>query len=344
MRDRDLSAIIARVMRYTVNLSLERITWQKAPAIVGVLAWGDAEAIAVVQGWIDRAVEMQTSEGCLNYSDIEEYGAGHALTLTPTAGLIASLGYPLLSFYERTKDARYLDAAQRQIEALDNAPRTREGGIWARHEGPELWIDWIYMMCPFLARYGKITGRSEPVDEAFKQFEVHVKHLVDPHTNLARHAWCEVPNSYPQSTLWARGNGWLTAGAVQLLELSPDHPKSAAAAEVARKAMIAMAELQDRSGYLHHLLDDPRSKLESSSSVMFAYSVAKAVTQGILDAAYLDAAVRALEAVSGEVDAEGAVQGVAVPPGGPGVPFASTPYGQGFFLMAADVLRDPLGL
>ena len=93
MQDRDLNVIIARVMRYTVNMSVERITWQKAPAILGVLAWGDSEAIAVVQGWIDRAIETQTSEGCLNYSDVEEYGAGHALTLTPTAGLIASLGY-----------------------------------------------------------------------------------------------------------------------------------------------------------------------------------------------------------------------------------------------------------
>ena len=119
MRHRDLNAIIARVMRYTVNMSVERITWQKAPAILGVLAWGDSEAIAVVQGWMDRAIEMQTSEGCLNYSDVEEYGAGHALTLTPTAGLIASLGYPLLSFYERTNDERYLSGLPpHQVSAM----------------------------------------------------------------------------------------------------------------------------------------------------------------------------------------------------------------------------------
>ena len=344
MHERDLREIVERVRRHTVSMSLERVTWQKASAISGVLAWEDEASIAVVRRWIDRAVEMQTSEGLLNYSDVEHYGAGHAGTLTPTAGLPASLGVPLLQFYERTKEAAYLEAAHRQMQALRRAPRTGEGGIWARMEGPELWIDWIYMLCPFMAKYGKLTDDGDAIDEAFKQFEVHVKYLVDPHTDLARHAWCEVPNSFPQSTLWARGNGWLVVGAVMLQDLVAEHPKCAAAMEVARKAMVAMAERQDRSGYLRHILDDPASKLEASATVMFAYAVARAVKQGFLEDSYLDAAVRGVKAVSGEVDADGAVQGVAVPPGGPGVPFASAPYGQGFFLLATHALREELGL
>lgn len=344
MPSRDLSAIVGRVLDYTIAMRIERVTWQKAPAISGVLAWDEPRSVAVVTRWIDRAVETQTSAGLLNYSDVEEYGAGHAATLTPTAGLSASLGFPLLQVYERTREARYLDAAHRQWQALVDAPRTSEGGIWSRHEAPELWIDWVYMICPFMAKYGLAAGNRDAIDEAFRQFEVHVRHLVDPHTGLARHAWRELPDSFPQSTLWARGNGWLVVGAAMLWDIAPDHPGTLAMTEVARRALMAMAERQDRSGYLRHILDDPRAKLESSATLMLAYALARAVAHGVLDKSWLDAALRGVRAVAGEVDADGAVGGVAVPPGGPGVPFGTTPFGQGFFLLAAHALRDELGI
>ena len=48
--------------------------------------------------------------------------------------------------------------------------------------------------------------------------------------------------------------------------------------------------------------------------------------------------------VAGSVQDDGAVPGVAVPPGGPGVPFGTTLFGQGFFLLAAHALRGELGI
>ena len=42
------------------------------------------------------------------------------------------------------------------------------------------------------------------------------------------------------------------------------------------------------------------------------------------------------------VEPSGKVPGVAVPPGGPGVPFDWTLFGQGFFLLAACELKDRL--
>jgi len=42
------------------------------------------------------------------------------------------------------------------------------------------------------------------------------------------------------------------------------------------------------------------------------------------------------------VQEDGAIPGVAVPPGGPGVPFGSTLFGQGFFLLATHALRQQL--
>lgn len=344
MPGRDLKDVIKRVIQFTLKMNVERDFWRKASAISGVLACGTPRDIAAVQGWMERAIETQRSDGSLNYGETEDYGTGHSAILTQTGTLSAALGYPLLQFYERTKNKRYLEAAGRQAQAVLRAPRTKDGGFWARMEGPELWIDWIYMICPFLAKYGKITHEPKYVNEAYKQHAVHVKRLVCPVEHLARHAWRELPNSFPQSTFWARGNGWLTAGTLQLREAAPEHPKCDKATAVAIKTLAKIAQLQDRSGYLHHILDDPYSKFESSATLMFAYSTARAVKMGLMGKSYLEQAVRAVTVVAGEVDAEGGVQGTAVPPGGPGVPFATAPYGQGFFLLACDALRKELKL
>jgi unsaturated rhamnogalacturonyl hydrolase len=342
--EQNLESVVRKVVAYTTKIDRQRDDWQRASAMSGVLACGDDQEVAVIKGWLDRAVETQNSQGNLSFSEPEYFPAGHVGRATPHGPLSSSFGYPLLELHERTGDARYLEAAARQIAALMKARRTSDGGIWSHKDGPELWVDFVYMMCPFLARYGKVTGDAQYVDEAFHQFEVHVRHLVDPYAHLARHAWREIPNSFPQSTFWARGSGWLVAAAVQLLELWPDHEKSGWLADTAVRTLLAMAGHQDATGYLRNVLDDPDSPLESSASVMFAYAAAKAVDQGLTDPDLIGSAVRAVRAVSGEVSHDGAVRGVSVPPGGPGVAFGVTPFGQGFFLLACDALRKPLGL
>lgn len=340
----DSKAILDRVMEYTVTNPYERDYWEKAPAMTGVLTWGREEPIAAIRKWMDRSVATQNSDGCLNYSERLDLPAGHVSSFTPTASLSSSLGYPLLAFYHRTKDERYMEAAHLQMDALMRAPRTREGGISSRTETPELWIDFIYMMCPFLLRYGAVTGEQSYIDEAFRQFEIHVKRLVDPHEHLPRHAWCEKPNHFPQSTLWARGNGWLIACSVDMLANAPDHEHANLVRDTCARALTAMRNLQDRSGYFHHTLDDPYSKCEASATLMYAYAAATAVRQDVVDADFLDSAVKAYRVVEGSIGADGAVPKVAVPPGGPGVAFGTTLFGQGFYLLAAHALRDKLGL
>ncbi len=339
----DVAALVRAVTRYTIEHPDERDPWEKAPAITGVLAWNDDASVAGVKRWIDRAVATQGSEGYLCYPERIELASGHVRTFTPTASLSASIGFPMLKFYERTKDARYLESARRQVEALYRAPRTRDGGISCRYESIELWVDFTYLMCPFLARYGKITAETRHIDEAFAQYEIHARHLVDGLTGLSRHAWCETPNHYPQSTFWARGNGWLIDCAVDLLEIAPDHKLAGFVRDTCRKALATMKGLQDRSGFFRHILDDPFSKFEASATLMYSYAVAKAVTLGIVDDTFIDSAVRGFEVVAGSVLDNGAVPGVAVPPGGPGVPFGTTLFGQGFFLLAAHALRDRIG-
>ena len=344
MRTKDLRQLVKRVTDYTLAHPYERDVWEKAPAITGILMWNDPAAVAEARDWVERAVEVQSSRGYLSYDERIELAAGHAAVFTPTAALSCALGYPVLAFYERDREPHLLDAAQRQAEALLAGPRTRRGGFWVRREGPELWIDFVYMMCPFLVKLGKITGNPALIDEALRQIDVNVHHLLDTDCNLARHAWRETPNQFLQSTFWCRGNGWLNACLVDVLAEIPDHPRAASLKELGRRTIGAMAAHQDRSGFFHNIVDDPDAKFEASGTLMFAYYAARAVAQGWLDQSYLERAERAFRVVAGSVEPDGAVPGVQVPPGGPGVPFGTALYGQGFFLQAAAELRTRLDI
>lgn len=336
----DIDDLVRRVTVFVIEHPDERDCWMKATAITGLLMDENETSIALADRWLQRAVAMQRSSGCLNYSDAVQGVGGHISSYTPTAALSASLGYPLLRSYQQNRDASYLEAARRLMEALRKSPRTSDGGIWARAEGPELWIDFTHLMCPFMALYGQVAQDADAIDEAFRQYRVHVAHLVDPNKHLARHAWCERPDHFTQSTFWSRGNGWLVCASVDLLSIAPDHPEARFVAATCSRALNAMAPYQDATGYFCHVLDDPNSNLEASGTLMFAYAVACGVRLGVVSASLLPAAIKAFAAVARAVEPSGKVPGVAVPPGGPGVPFGWTLFGQGFFLLAARALEE----
>ncbi|MVW72935.1 glycoside hydrolase family 88 protein [Bordetella sp. 15P40C-2] len=342
-----LEELVQRVSGFIRDNPNERDCWQKAPALSGLLIWDQEAFRPLAKRWIDRAVATQKSDGNLSYGDWHTSSGGHIRSFTPLASETAAVGAPMLQLFERSRDERYLASAARQYQALLDAPRTSEGGIWSRGEGPELWIDFTYLMCPFMAHYGKLTNDSGPVDEAFKQFRVHVRRLVDPEFHLARHAWCEKPNHFPQSTFWARGNGWLLACCAELLTLAPEHPEAGFVRETYARVLGAMSSMQDASGYFFHVLDDPLSNLEASATLMYAYAAQRAVELGIrVEGHSADAlrarALKAFIVVAGSVEPNGKVPGVAMVPGGPGVPFGWTLFGQGFFLLAAHALREHL--
>lgn len=331
---------VGRVLDYTARIRMERDYWQRTPAMAGIFTWNEDESVAAAARWLERAIETQTSDGMLNYSNTDRYANGHVSTLTPTAALSSGFGYNMMLLYERSGDTRHLEAAKRQMEALLDCPRTSTGGFWSRKEGPELWIDFVFMICPFLARIGRVLDRDDLVDEAYQQFLLHAEKVVDPATKLGRHAWLEVPNSYPQSTFWSRGNGWMMCAAYVLADEAPDHPSADKVLRIARDMTMAIEAYQDRSGYVRHVIDDPESDFESSGTCMYAYAAARGHARGDLDDSYLESAKRALSVVTGVVGEDGGVDGVSVPPGGPGVPFGVGPLGQGFYLMAAHALRD----
>lgn len=335
----DVDELCDRVFQFGFDNGNERDCWIKAPLLTAALTCGTEKEIDAANRWLERAVATQRSDGNLSYADtVRGLSAGHITSFTALGTLTSSVGYPLMLSHARGQNQSFVDAAKRQIESLRKAPRTSDGGLWARGEGPELWIDFTYLTGLFLAQYGTLVGDEQALNDGFLQFNVHVDHLLDQRKKLCRHAWCERPDHYPQSTFWTRGNGWLVCAGVDLLAIAPHHPDAGRVRETTRDVLQSMAKYQETSGFFSHVLDDPRSNLEASGTLMYAYAAARGVSLGILDESYLAGARRAFDVVAGTVEPSGKVPGVAVPPGGPGVPFDWTMFGQGFFVLAAHAL------
>ncbi|QIO24828.1 glycoside hydrolase family 88 protein [Haloarcula sp. JP-L23] len=346
----------ASAASYLRTLELDGKSWITGVAINGLLAEGSEQSVQTAKELIDRAVATQDDDGQLGYgpsypievfSHGREYEASWELTVKKCMNTnnTTAIGHGVLDFYERTGDERYLDAARGEYEWLASVDRTESGGI--PHHDPDvagiksLWIDSVYMMCPFFSRYAEATGKRSAHDEAVEQYLVHAEHLRDIRTGLFRHIWVEQPDHYPQGTFWARGNGWAAAAAVEILERLPaDHEQRDALVDHFTDHCEKLLPLQDGSGFWHNLVDDPDTPLESSGTLMFAYAFNRGIELGLLDEArYGQAADDALDAVTHVVDDEGAVGRVAGPPGGPEAPLTVTPYGQGWYLMAANSAR-----
>jgi len=329
--EKSTTELIDSVATNTANRDMLDEDWEKAPAVVGLLKTGHFDAAKEIA---DVSVATQTSEGKLNFDDPKPWLEGRSRAQSEST----AMGYAVLEMYDETGDDRYLDAAERQYEFLvEDAVRTEGGTIAFSTEPVALWVDTIWTVGNFLAKYGVVAEDTKAFDEAVLHIREQAKYLQDPHAGLFRHEWQEKPNTYPESTFWARGNGWAVAGLVDVLDFLPDdHPDRDELLDILQKLSEAVAELQDDSGFWHHIMDDEWSPLETSATLQFSYGFKKGSELGYLeDSRYADAAADGFAASKLVVNNEGEVRRVAVPPGGPDVPFGVASYGQGFFLLAA---------
>jgi len=252
VQQRPLDELLPTVADYTLGLDFEEFIQGERPmALRGLLATDDEEHTDVAERYVDRAVRSQSGRGQMAYGSIDvvpEWDEHRVFRPVPDAGAVAFLA---MEVYENGGPDRYLDACRRQFEYFyEKAPRSEAGGLSHHLDGVELWVDAVYMMCPFMARYGRVADRPEAIEEAVDQVLVHHEHLVDPKSDLYRHIWRETPDSYPDGSLWLRGNGWMATGVLDTLRYVPeDHPERDTLEALVRDHLQSMADHQDRSGF-----------------------------------------------------------------------------------------------
>lgn len=231
-------------------------------------------------------------------------------------------GRPLLRLYEETGEQKYKLALDRLRDQLHDQPRTSNGAFWHKQRYPgQLWLDGVYMGMPFLAEYAMTfeegAQRDESLEEVVNEFRVTRKLLRDPATGLYYHAWDEYKKEVwadPQTGLspnfWSRGMGWMAMALVDVLDYLPeDHAEQRAfLIDMSAEFAKALQTYQDpETGTWWQVTDKPGKTgnyLESTSTAMFTYFLAKAINNGYLTDANFGGDVKAfaLKAYSGLLD------------------------------------------
>lgn len=212
-----------------------------------------------------------------------------------------------------------------------------------------IWLDDLFMSVPALAQMGKLSGQRKYYDEACRQILAYAKRMFKPDKGLYMHGWVEGMAEHP-AFHWARANGWALMATVELLEVLPEnHPQRPQILSLLKAHAKGLASYQSGSGFWHQLLDREDSYLETSATAIYAYSLARAVNRGWIDAkAYAPMTLLAWNAVSAKINARGQVEGTCVGTGmgfepafyyhRPISPFAAHGYGP-TLLAGAEIIN-----
>ena len=278
----------------------------------------------------------------------DRFAAGGTTKNINTMASFLTLAY----LYEQTGNQTYLPWLDSWAEwAMHDLERTEYGGMqhvtYITENKQQLWDDTLMMTVLPLAKIGKVLNRPQYVEEAKRQFLLHIKYLFDTQTGLFFHGWTfeEGGHNFARAR-WARGNSWLTIVIpefIELLDLDERDPIRIHLIDTLEAQCRALKKYQDASGLWRTLLDhsDEGSYVESSATAGFAYGVLKARRKRYIGPEYDDMAIKAVKAVLGQIDEQGELQNTSFGTGMGSslqfykeIPRTSMPYGQAMAIMA----------
>lgn len=216
------------------------------------------------------------------------------------------------------------------------------------------WIDAIQMGMPVFAKLGKLCNDTSYYEYMHKMY-MHTKNAEGGGLYNAKDGlWWRDKDFVPpykepnnEDCYWSRGNGWVVAALVRVLETIPQNEAHRNEYLKTYHEMIkALVPIQRADGFWNVSLHDAThfGGKETSGTALFVYGMAWGVNQGILDkATYLPVIAKAWNAMTKDAVQKsgfiGFMQGTGKEPkDGQPLSYTSMPdfedYGLGCFLLA----------
>ncbi|MCE5308742.1 MAG: glycoside hydrolase family 88 protein [Acidobacteriales bacterium] len=196
------------------------------------------------------------------------------------------IGHSLLHLLERRGSSR-LEKAIREIGhfLIREHERTAEGSLPYRADWPDIaFVDTVGMICPFLARYGRVFAEPEATKLSVLQLCAFLSRGMEAETFLPFHAYRTTVTGGLGPVGWTRGVGWLAVG---LADSLADLPKDAHGYEELGAATRRLYEqvfgMQRENGCWAWLMNHPYGRVDTSGSAMLAYAAERCMNTGLLD-------------------------------------------------------------
>ena len=206
-----------------------------------------------------------------------------------------------IDLYRLTPEAKMLTKTKANANMLVNTPQIDD---WT-------WIDAIQMGMPVLAKMSAITGDPKYNEKAWRMYEWTRDSLAGGLFNEKEGLWWRDKDFVPpykepngKNCYWSRGNGWVVAALVRVLQELPENdPHRAVYINDLKTMLDAAIKCQREDGFWNVSLHDDGNfgGKETSGTALFSYGLAWGINNGILDREkYLPALTKAWNGIVNE--------------------------------------------
>jgi unsaturated rhamnogalacturonyl hydrolase len=266
------------------------------------------------------------------------------------------VGQTYAELYRLYREPRMIAGLRARLDGVLEAPsavRSMDFGQ-PKNQATELWswCDALFMGPPTWMRLYEVTGDTRYMDFAVRNWWKTTDFLYDRDEGLffRDSSYFKKREANGRKVFWSRGNGWVMAGLVRVLQGLPmNHPDRPRFERLFRDMSARILSCQQPDGLWRASLLDPGSYplREASGSGFFTYALAWGLNQGLLDRArYTPAVFNAWNALLGCVGPDGRLAHVQ-PIGADPKRFSedsTEAYGVGAFLLAgSEVFRLAMG-
>jgi rhamnogalacturonyl hydrolase YesR len=247
-------------------------------------------------------------------------------------------GQTFLEIYAIKHDAYMIEDVKQRFDSLIANPKRGREDWW--------WCDALFMAPPVLAKLSAATGDAKYIQYMNTMFWDTHEYLYDKQENLFYRDESYFKKLTPagRKTFWARGNGWVMAGIVRILQSLPKNdPYYEKYVALLKSMAVAVKKNQYADGlWRPSLLDENEiPHPETSASSFFCYTLAWSIRNGILDRKeFMPVVERAWTGLTQHVTPDGKLEWVQ--------PIGASPekvvrdnfqeYGAGAFLLAGSEL------
>ncbi len=317
---------VEKVLRLVADRELRRTRatpsrdWTMVPLYLGLLA---ASRVLGVSAYHDEV---------LQHAETFDWKLGSQ----PAFADDQAIGQVYLALFHERHDEVRIRALRAEFDKLIRLPDTEGAPVW-------WWCDALFMSPPAWTDLTKVTGDPGYRAYAMREWAITNTVLWDDQEKLffRDNTYVDKREANGSKIFWSRGNGWVVAGLVRILETLPRNDPSRPFYENKLKDMVRrIASLQSNDGLWRPGLLDPGAYPlpETSGSSFYLYAIASGVRQHLLSRSLYEPVLRkGWAGLVGQVYADGRVGGVQPVGAAPGAYPASASYsfGSGAFLLAA---------
>ncbi|WP_369062225.1 glycoside hydrolase family 88 protein [Caulobacter sp. 73W] len=278
-----------------------------------------------------------------------QYALGHR----PLHADDHAIGQTWLWIHEQTGDDAAFAKIKARFDAILADPPQNSLEFVPGVKGMELacqprwcWSDALFMAPSVWAGLSRETGDPRYAAYGDKEFWATTDYLYDKtdHLYYRDGRFFERKGPKGEKIFWGRGNAWVFAGIVRMLEALPaDHPSRPRYETLMRQMASAIAPLQSPAGYWPASLHGGAGQNpETSAAGFFVYGLAWGVNHGVLDrATYMPVIDKGWSALLAAVEADGKLGWVQQVGNAPEQVKRedSQLYGVGAFLLAGSEMR-----